>query len=84
LGETGPFSITAERVGLPPAKQYVGFDFWANKFLPPFKDVLSVTCEKESCSVIAVRPTSDVPQLISTSRHVTQGIVDVTDAAKRC
>jgi hypothetical protein len=77
-GDTGPFSITAERLGLPPAKEYVAFDFWANKFLPPFKDTLSVVLEKDSCCVIAVRPASDVPQLISTSRHVTQGIVDVT------
>ena len=29
-------SETAERIGLPPAKEYVGFDFWADKFLPPF------------------------------------------------
>jgi len=77
-GDTGPFTITAERLGLPSAKQYVGFDFWANRFLPPFKDTLSVVLEKDSCCVIAVRPVSDTPQLISTSRHVTQGIVDVT------
>ena len=34
-------SCPAERIGLPPAKEYVGFDFWANKFLPPFGDDLA-------------------------------------------
>ena len=76
-GETAKFTITAERLGLPAAKEYVAFDFWANQFLPPFKDTLAITLEKDSCSVLAVRPSADHPQLLSTSRHVTQGIVDV-------
>jgi hypothetical protein len=78
-GETEPFSIQTSKIGLPPALEYVGFDFWANKFIPPFKDELSIVLENDSCCCIAVRPSSNVPQLISTSRHVTQGIVDVTE-----
>jgi hypothetical protein len=77
--ETGPFSITTERLGLPQAKEYVAFDFWANRFLHSFKDTLAVMLEKDSCSVLAVRPVADHPQLLSTSRHVTQRIVDVTE-----
>jgi hypothetical protein len=80
-GKTEPFSIKTSRIGLPPAPEYVGFDFWANKFVPPFKDALSIVLEKDSCCCIAVRPSSNVPQLIGTSRHVTQGIVDVTEEA---
>ena len=33
----------------------------------------------ESCIALAIRPRANHPQLISTSRHVTQGIVDVAD-----
>ena len=76
--QTETISVETARIGLPPAPEYVGFDFWENRFVPPFKDVLSVVLEKDSCCSIAVRPSSTVPQLISTSRHVTQGIVDVT------
>ncbi len=38
----GPLTISCpvERIGLPPAKEYVAFDFWTNKFLPPFKDLV--------------------------------------------
>jgi hypothetical protein len=77
-GQAAPFTITTERLGLPPAKEYIAFDFWRNEFLPPFQDKLAITLEKDGCSVLAVRPVADHPQLLSTSRHVTQGIVDVT------
>jgi len=80
-------SASAGRIGLPPAKQYVGFDFWANKFVPPFESEVRATLPPGSCRVLAIRPVSDYPQLLSTSRHITQGMVDVTgetwDAASR-
>lgn len=72
-------SIKADRVGLPPESEYVAFDFWANKFIPPFRDIVHATLPPNSCRILAVRPVSNVPQVISTSRHVTQGIVDLTD-----
>ena len=72
-------SCVTDRIGLPPAKEYVAFDFWANKFVAPFSDVLKANLPGNSCRVLAVRPVADHPQLLSTSRHITQGIVDVTD-----
>lgn len=72
-------SATPERIGLPPAKEYVGFDFWANKFIPPFSGALTATLSGASSRIMAIRPVSEFPQLLSTSRHVTQGIIDVTD-----
>ena len=71
-------SATPERIGLPPAKEYVGFDFWANKFIPPFSGALTATLPGTSSRIMAIRPVSENPQLLSTSRHVTQGIIDVT------
>lgn len=66
-----------ERIGLPGKGPYVAFDYWANAFIPPFEARLRMTLQKESCRVLSVRTASDHPQLISTSRHITQGIVDV-------
>ena len=37
--------------------------------------------EPASCRILAVRPMADRPQLISTSRHITQGVVDVAEEA---
>lgn len=67
---------TAEHIGLPKADSYVAFDYWDNTFLPPFKDTLAVTVPKQSSRVLAIRPMVNRPQVVSTARHVTQGIVD--------
>jgi len=72
-------SATPERIGLPPAQEYVAFDFWANKFVAPFRGQLTASLPGNSSRILAVRPVSEFPQLLSTSRHVTQGIVDVID-----
>ena len=72
-------SYSTDRIGLPKAERYVGFDFWANRFIAPFASTLAADLPRHSCRVMAIRPVSDNPQLISTSRHLTQGIVDVTD-----
>jgi hypothetical protein len=78
------FVYPLDKLGLLPASrnydpEYVAFDYWQNKLVPPFKDALRVTVPGETCCVLAVRPVANHPQLISTSRHITQGIVDVMD-----
>jgi len=78
------FVYPLDKLGLFPATQnydpeYVAFDYWQNKLVPPLKGSLRITVPGESCCVLAVRPVSNHPQLISTSRHITQGIVDVIE-----
>jgi hypothetical protein len=70
-------SCSVEKIGLPPAPAYVAFDFWENKFLPPFSKTLESDLPPDSCRILAVRPVSEHPQLLSTSRHITQGMIDV-------
>jgi len=71
--------IACGRLGLPEAPAYVAFDGWANAFIPPFKGRLQTTLPAQTCRILAVRPLLDRPFLISTSRHITQGIVDVME-----
>jgi hypothetical protein len=68
-----------DRIGLPESTSYVAYDFWGNRLLPPVMGRIKVTLPKSSCLILSVRPEADHPQLISTSRHVTQGMIDVTD-----
>ena len=63
--------------GLPAAAQYVAFDFWSQTFLPPFANSLAVPVAGRGCRVLAVRPLLAHPFLLSTSRHVSQGILEV-------
>jgi hypothetical protein len=64
-------------IGLPQADEYIAFDFWNNTLLKPFKETLAISIPGASCGILAARPLLPHPFLISTSRHVTQGIVDV-------
>jgi hypothetical protein len=66
-------------IGLDPAAEYWAFDYWGNRVLGPVKDRLRVTVPARSCLILAMRRSSKHPVLVSTSRHVTQGIVDVTE-----
>ncbi len=86
-GKPATVSCGVDVIGLPKAERYVAFDFWANQFAPAFGQMLACELPPHSCRVLAIKPVAPIPQLLSTSRHVTQGIVDVTgeqwDAAAR-
>jgi melibiase-like protein len=81
------FDSPLDRLGLADERPYVAFDYWDNVLLPPLQGRLRLTVPKQSCRVLAVRPALDRPQVISTSRHVTQGMIDLVeekwDAASR-
>ncbi len=66
------------KLGLDPKQTYLAFDFWGNAPLPNFQRGFQCDVPPTSCLVIAVRADEGHPVLLSTSRHVTQGIVDVT------
>ena len=68
---------SARWIGLPEAEEYAAFDYWGDKFFGSFRDELSVEVPAGSCLVLAVQPVKTHPILLSTSQHVTQGVVDV-------
>ena len=69
----------AGKAGLDPNKTYHAFDFWSGAPLPNFTKEFGFDVPGESCRVVAVRAAEAHPVLVSTSRHVTQGMVDVAD-----
>ena len=77
--ESAPRAIGYEpaKAGLDGSATYHAFDFWSQQPLPTFKGEFQFDVPAESCRVIAVRKAEGHPVLVSTSRHVTQGIVDV-------
>jgi hypothetical protein len=85
--ENQSFDVSLTQLGLDPEKDYIAFDFWGDAFVPPFCGSLKCDVIPHGCRILSIRPASSAPQLISTSRHVTQGIVDVIgekwDAAKQ-
>jgi len=79
--KTETLSIGLDKLGLPDGGSgtYVGFDYWAGEFIAPFSGELEVDLRPSSCRIISIRPLLERPVLVSTSRHVTQGIIDVTE-----
>ena len=71
--------VPLSALDLPKAAEYAAFDYWENQFLEPVKDSIKASLRGHDCIDVAIRPMLDRPFLISTSRHITQGMVDVID-----
>ena len=71
-------ACAAAKAGLDPAKTYFAFDFWANAPVPSWAGQFSYEVPAQSCRVIALRAAQGRPVLVSTSRHVSQGILEVS------
>lgn len=63
--------------GLHDKTVYYAFDFWTNKPLENISTIVSEELAPESCKIIAVRAKSNHPVVVSTSQHVTQGMIDL-------
>jgi hypothetical protein len=64
-------------LGLPQAKRVHVFDFWNQEYLGAWPEGIAVPTEPTSCRVLTLLPDSGSIQLISTSRHITQGPVEL-------
>ena len=64
-------------LGLPPDRRVHVFDFWNKEYLGAWEKGMSVDLMPASTRVFALMPASDQVQLVSTSRHITQGWVDL-------
>jgi hypothetical protein len=60
-------------------KAYVAFNFWEQKFHGELRGSLSVKLPPASVLLLAIHEKRDVPHVISTDRHVSQGGVELED-----
>ncbi|HEX6998400.1 MAG TPA: glycoside hydrolase family 36 protein [Gammaproteobacteria bacterium] len=67
------------RLGLDPANAYLAFDFWNQRLVGEVADALDVRVAPGSVALIALRAVTGAPQVLSTSRHVTQGGIELED-----
>ncbi len=73
------FDYPIDRLGLDPNTEYEAFDYWGCTLGSVIRGRLQVSVPAEACRILAVRPRAAHPQLLSTSRHITQGVVDVLE-----
>ena len=78
-GTPAQVGVKLEQLALPAGEKdrYVGFDYWENTLVPPFAGQVRATLRPSSCRVISIVPYEERPQLVGTSRHITQGVLDV-------
>jgi len=69
-------------LGLPSDRQVHVFDFWSKEYLGEWGAGIAVDAAPTSCRLLTLVPADDHVQLVSTSRHVTQGWVDLADLGR--
>jgi hypothetical protein len=80
LGVAVERRFSLARLGLDSGKTYLAFDFWKQRFVGSVTNELNVQVEPGSVTLLALHAATGTPQLLSTSRHVTQGAIEIEDA----
>lgn len=58
---------------------YLLYNFWGKVFLGIVKKEITLVLKPFESLVIAIRPHTGRPQLLSTNRHITQGAIEIRD-----
>jgi hypothetical protein len=70
-------------LGLNPAgASFAGLDYWSGRLVPVRDGMVSMELPPSGCNIIAIVPVLDRPQLLGTSRHITQCFVDIVGDEK--
>ncbi|MEK6570782.1 MAG: alpha-galactosidase, partial [Bacteroidota bacterium] len=69
--------IALEKLGLQPGGKYLAYEFWGDEFLGEIESTVELDLEPTSSKVLAIHQLQERPVLLSTSRHITQGAVDI-------
>src|SRR5204863_6814882 len=70
-------NLNWKELGLPDSVPVHVYDFWNKEYLGAWVNGMTVNLSPTSCRVLTLLPSSDKVELISTSRHITQGWVDL-------
>jgi hypothetical protein len=77
--ENREIDYPVERLGLKRGVAYEAFEYWTNKSIEPVRDRLRFKLPASTSAVIAIRAAATHPQVIGTSRHITQGLIDLSN-----
>lgn len=79
LNEMVVKKFPVQRLWLDADKTYLCYDFWKEQFRGEVNKDLAVEVEPGSVTLLSFHEKKDVPQFISTTRHVMQGAVEIED-----
>jgi hypothetical protein len=73
--------VRFEDLGLDPAQEYLVYEFWSKKLVPVSRTSFRAPAgDKGATQVFAIREKLAHPQLLSTSRHISQGAVEISES----
>jgi hypothetical protein len=73
------FEVPCSRADLRRDVDYAALEFWSGELTTSFRDTLRYHVPARSGRIFAIREVVDHPVLLGTSRHVTQGAVDLVE-----
>jgi melibiase-like protein len=79
LGTAVERRFSLGRLGLDPGKTYLAFDFWRQRLFGEVTNELAVRIAPGSVTLLALHAATGTPQLLSTTRHFTQGAIELED-----
>ncbi|MHC1769676.1 MAG: glycoside hydrolase family 36 protein [Verrucomicrobiia bacterium] len=81
--ETEPLErrLPLSRLWLDPARTYLAYDFWNERLHGEVSGELQVRLNPASCVVVALHEKRNIPQVISTDRHILQGAIELENAS---
>ncbi len=71
--------FTLDELGLD-ASEYVAYEFWTNAFLGASNERFETNVPARAVRLLALHKKQNVPQFLTSDRHITQGGVDLLDA----
>jgi len=75
--KSSPVYVSWKDLGLPDGALVHVFDFWNKEYLGEWEKGIALDLAPTSARVLALVPATQQVQLVSTSRHITQGWVDL-------
>jgi hypothetical protein len=69
--------LSMASLGLRSDVSYLAYEFWGDTFLGEVRQVVHLELSPHSCQILALHEKRAHPQLLSTTRHVTQGGVEI-------
>jgi hypothetical protein len=79
-GQEASRKLTFRSLGLDQEAPLHLVDFWQNRYLGIHRDFYSTVLPPWSCQVLAVHKQRNHPHILSTSRHILQGAVEIRES----
>lgn len=70
-------TVSFSELGIDDKQEYHVFGFWKQKYYGSFMNSISIPLEAHSCEILAIRKNKNVPQVLGTDLHITQGGIEL-------